>query len=115
PLINKTLSGKFQYSRGSHLFLMARLIEDGALYKLLNDRCAIKPYALCPYKEQLKNATGDWFLWLDDSPLEKIGGWENSEAQSWPMILDTVRYYPWDVIRGSLKGIASQLVAFQTG
>jgi hypothetical protein len=84
-------SGSFKSSRGGPIFLMSNLIEMGIINTYLTENCAQKNYKLCPYKDSLPNN----FLWANNSPIKKTGGWRRNEAEYAAMekdLLTTPRY-----------------------
>jgi len=89
------ISGKgFRPSQSAGVFLMCRLIENGTMDKFLAENCGSNEYNLCPYKDELPNH--QWiFMWDQNSPLYKTGGWEaneeNYKAIEWK-IFTTPRY-----------------------
>lgn len=65
----------FRPSAGSHVFLMARMAENGILDEFLKDYCPTEHYSLCDYQGK----TGDryWdFMWKDESHLYHLKGWD---------------------------------------
>jgi len=113
--INFALTGSLFFSRGGHVFLVNRLVENGILHRLLVEHCPQNDYALCPYQEQIGNMGVDDYTWAEDSPLHRIGGWVASRKASRRMLLDSVRYYPLEHARQAIRATAGQLVAFRTG
>lgn len=80
PTVSYFNYGVFEMSKGSHVFLMARLSESGILKMYLENECANHDYSMCHYKDELpSSATG--FLWTEESPFYKTGGWENSKEE----------------------------------
>ena len=72
--INAANGNGFTYSRGSHVFMMGRLAEAGILSAYLDDHCGKEPLKLCSYRDQIPAYSWD-FIWDDQSPLYKTGGW----------------------------------------
>jgi hypothetical protein len=76
PTVHYLISGKFQYSRGGPVFTMNHLLETGILEDHLNSVCPGSGYRLCAYKDEI----GWDFIWNENSPVHRTGGWEaNSE------------------------------------
>jgi hypothetical protein len=115
PLTNRILTGETYFSKGGHVFLLARLVQQGLIFNLLNDNCDSKNYILCPYKDELKDMTASDFIWSDKSPIDKMGGWVDSSKASWDMITDALFNYPGQFIRHSLIDTFQQLLRFNTG
>ncbi len=70
----------FRFSRGSHVFLMGRLGETGILKKYLDENCSGNSYKLCEVKDDIQGRAWE-FIWSDNGPFHKSGGWENSKAE----------------------------------
>jgi hypothetical protein len=65
--------GEFKATRGSQIFLFARLCDFGITQSYLEEYCETYDYPICPNKEKLN--LGRNFLWAWQSPLYKTGGW----------------------------------------
>jgi len=83
PTINLITEKKFIFSKGSHAFLMAHLVDTGVLNKYLKQNCNSEEYRnckLCQYKDSLPKDLAA-FLWDSKSPFHKTGGWINSQEE----------------------------------
>jgi hypothetical protein len=89
--------------------LLGRLVQDGIVQRLLDDRCPHAAYALCPYRDALP-ATADAFLWKSPSPLYRIGGWDLPATHANAMILDSIRAYPLMHLRAFVRNTGAQLI-----
>jgi len=69
--------GTFKSSRGGAIFLMSNLVEMGILDSYLNDNCAKHNFTLCAYRDSIPNN----FLWEENSPIYKTGGWARNEKE----------------------------------
>jgi hypothetical protein len=76
--------GVFKSSFGGSVFLMANLIEMGVIDPYLKENCGKKNYKLCAYKDSIPNN----FLWADNTPLDKTGGWKANEGEYMQMERD---------------------------
>ncbi len=82
------LSGNgFRLSKSSHVFMMGKLAETGILKLYLNRHCEEKNYSLCAYKDDIQGRAWD-FIWQDNGPFQKTGGWENSQSEYNQLICD---------------------------
>ena len=73
PTCNYFFSKKFFYTEAAPIFFISKLSNYGILSDYLNKNCETKNYKICQYKDNLP-----WdFLWDENSPLYKTGGWEN--------------------------------------
>lgn len=115
PLTNKFISGEAYFSKGAHIFLLARLVEQGLVFNLLNEYCETKKYILCPYKNELNGMSASNFIWSDQSPIEKIGGWTSSSTDSWIIIKDAIFTYPIKFCLKNIKDTFQQILHFNTG
>jgi hypothetical protein len=79
-IIHFCYHGGFKSSQSGHIFITARMIESGAMKAVLDDNCATKNNLFCAYKDSLPN-NGSEFLWLPESILYKLGGWESNEQE----------------------------------
>src|SRR5215472_15355364 len=99
---NWILTGRAFLSHGAPTFILARLLDDGIPQKLLAEHCAERQYQLCAYRDDLPHSAG-YYMWNPDSPLQRIGGWSGSQAESWRLIRDCLREYPLLVARGAAR------------
>jgi len=78
--INKALSGKYQISRASNVFIIARMIETGLVKEYLTENCGENDFILCDQIDSLPTTSYE-FLWNEKSPLYSGGcvksTWEN--------------------------------------
>jgi hypothetical protein len=70
----------FTTSKVSHVFIMAKLCENGILKEYLNDKCPGADYKLCAYKDDLPYHAWD-FMWSPDGAFEGSGGWSKSKEE----------------------------------
>ncbi len=111
---NVILSGKPVIARGAHAFLLGRLIEDGVVARVLDERCTKIPYRLCAFRAELPVSADD-YLWKPNSLLQRTGGWHGSKSESWQLILAAAVAHPLVMVEGGLVSSARQLVRFRTG
>lgn len=78
----------FTVGKGSHVFFMGKLCENGILKTYLDDQCATTPNPFCPFKDSLPQHTWD-FVWNSHGILEKTGGWHHSKELYNKIILGT--------------------------
>jgi hypothetical protein len=89
--INYSYDKEFYVSKGSHVFLIARLAENGILEAFLNDNCfEVNDYKLCDYKDKLPIFAFQ-YIWDPESPLAKTGGWETNKDEYNRLILETLK------------------------
>ena len=109
---NGLVTGTPHVSRGSHVFLMGRLVDAGLLRPWLEEHCPTEPYGLCAYLDSLP-ITSRAFLWYPESPLQRQGGWEATRAEYGRIVRGTLTEprYLLGHVRASLVSTAEQLRA----
>ena len=114
-VINAALGAGYFVIRNGQNFVAARMVHDGLVSQLLADRCAEKNYVLCPYQDSLRNLRGDQYLWGQNSPFAKIGGWQAEASPTLTVIFDSLRFHPKDNLVAALSSFTQQLVTFAVG
>lgn len=92
--INAIYGFGFTLSPGSHVFMAGKLVETGTMKKYLDEQCPEQHYELCTYKDELPQR-GYEYIWADNGPFQKIGGWDGSAKEHKAIIRDvftTPRY-----------------------
>lgn len=77
----------FVISPGAHVFIVGKLAETKLLQTYLNDNCPEKNLKLCRYKSEIPPSAVK-YIWEDNSPFHKIGGWESSKVEHDKIIKD---------------------------
>lgn len=112
PTVHYAIDGEFQYSKGSHVFIVNHLIECGVMEEFLKDECENSNYQLCAYQDEL-----NWnFIWKEDSPFYKTGGWLGTRKEYNAMISDILsnpKYWPL-LIQKTIEYTAKQWFTFET-
>lgn len=85
-VIHYAYSGSFKSSRGGVVFLMGNLVEMGIVDKYLAENCSHKNYRICMYKDSLPNN----FLWAENTPIGKTGGWEANQKEYSDIVADII-------------------------
>lgn len=75
-LANYSVSKSISPSKGGHIFLMGRMIDNGILKSYLDDNCSANEYSLCQHKDSLP-VDSRAFLWAPKSPVQQQG-WEQT-------------------------------------
>lgn len=116
PLLHLGLVGQATYTPGGPVFVFGRLVQDGIVQRLLDDRCPGDPaaYALCPWRETMPKTAND-FIWHRDSPFRRIGWWGGADAELARMVRDAVAAHPGAVALTALRATAEQLGKVATG
>lgn len=108
PTINYLTEKEFVISKGSHVFLMAHLVDTGILEKFLKENCDNEEYAdckLCQYKDSLPVDLAT-FIWTGNI-LENTGGWSGSEREYNKIIRGTLKqpkYLLMNIYRSATYG-----------
>ena len=103
-------------SKSKHVFFMGAMVEHGILQQFLDDKCNTTEYKLCVYRNSLPEKAYQ-FVWDEDSPFYKIGGWKESKPEFNEIIFETLTTpkYIGLHIKESLKATFQQLVLFKIG
>ena len=115
PTLHYFNEGKFTYSSSSHVILMCKFVENGTLKMLLKEMCQDKKYyethKFCSCYEELPIDISS-FLWLDNSPLYKTGGWGEESKKEYNDIIKellTTPKYLYLNITSTIENTLSQL------
>ena len=117
--LNFILNNGFTLTYNNSVYYINKLAYHGVLTKTLDKYCSEKDWKLCDYKEIIKSNEGhrNWFLWGDDSPLQKIGGWkinpENQEEYH-DIILHSLKSFLPMILMSSLRETFIQLTTSGT-
>jgi hypothetical protein len=87
PTIHYFCGDGFKLSDSSHVILMGRLVQSGIIGKYLDESCQTKNYRICQYRDTLP-ASQDEFVWKENSPLYKTGGWYANKEEYENIIKD---------------------------
>jgi hypothetical protein len=68
PSIHYYYDGSFKYAKTSHIFLMGRMAESGALKAIANDSCEKRNYSFCSRMNGFDNSSNT-MMWSFNSPL----------------------------------------------
>jgi hypothetical protein len=105
--------GVFTFSHNGYAFPLARLIADGPAIKYLEESCPEKKYKLCAYLKELPSDS-DKFLWSEDSPFRKVGGFNGYQKEGKEIVKETILSYPLDIIKQLPKNTFHQSIKFLT-
>ena len=62
-------------SKSRHIFFMGSMVDKGIIKEYLDEKCGSTNYKLCTYKDSMPTTFND-FVWNENSPLPKMGGWK---------------------------------------
>lgn len=109
---NFILDHNFQFSKGGHIFITGRILDASLLKQFLDEECDENNYVLCPYKDSLPIDSRK-FLWSSSSPLNKTGGWVDSEKEYNKMLLGFVSNPKFLILFGYNAILSSVSQVFQ--
>jgi hypothetical protein len=114
---NLIFGNGFTLTNSNSVFYINKLAYHGVLTKTLDRYCPEKNWKLCDYKEIIalkgNEEFSSWYLWVDDSPLEKMGGWKknneyNDEYRD--IILHSLKSFFATILLSSIKETVKQLI-----
>jgi hypothetical protein len=114
PLSNYAITKEFGFTPGGFNFVFSRLVQDGIVDRYLADHCPGPAISLCAYRPVMPKTADDW-LWALDSPIYKLGGLEEFEAEAQRIVLDSLTLYPGQHLATAVTSTIKQLALFATG
>jgi hypothetical protein len=112
---NLLVAGRFALTPGGQIFWFGRLVESGIVGGVLAEDCPRADWKLCAYQAAMPKISDD-LLWGVDSPLYRIGGWDdpgaNREIAS--IIRRSLWTHPVDHIANAATLTARQFVTLAT-
>lgn len=113
-LSNLAITGSFAFTPGGTTIAFTRLVDDGIVKHYLDDKCPNAVIRLCAFRNELPQGRGEW-LWNDNGPLAKLGGWQNYEDEARRVILDSLVLYPGLHFKSVLSNTLEQFTHAATG
>jgi hypothetical protein len=113
PLSNLAITGKFAFTPGGASFFFNRLVEDGIITRYLDKTCPDPTLRICAYRADISTGYDDW-LWKNDTPFWKLGGWQGYSDEQRHIILATLLSDPLAHLTTALRATLLQLVSFKT-
>src|SRR4029078_256203 len=113
PLSNLLMTRQLAFTPGGASFLFARLLEDGIVTRYLDERCPTPSLRICAYRGELSRGYDDW-LWANDSPFWKLGGWKSYTGEERRIILATLASDPAAHVTTAIANSADQFLSFIT-
>jgi hypothetical protein len=111
---NLVLTHNLFISRSGSVFVVARLMQDGIIQRLLRDTCPQSGYELCAHQRQVPHNANAW-LWGEKSLFHREGGFDKSQPEDDRMILDSLERYPLMQVKAALYDSVLQFFEFRTG
>jgi hypothetical protein len=113
PLSNLAITGEFAFTPGGASFFFNRLIEDGIVTRYLDESCPDATLRICAYRADISTGYDDW-LWKNDTPFWKLGGWQGYSDEQRRIILATFVSDPVAHFTTALRATLLQIVSFKT-
>lgn len=109
----------FRPSASTHIFMMARMAENGILDEFLKENCPTNNYSICNYQGRTGNRQWD-FMWVDGHLIDNGGhpnGWFTTEKEYKQIIRKTLvtPKYLLKHIYESIEGTFRQLTQIHVG
>jgi hypothetical protein len=107
-------------SRAGSVFLLARLMQDGIVQRLMADVCPPRgsgipePYTLCAYRTRLPRNANAW-LWGEHSSFRAEGGFKRSDGEYSRIVRDSLVRYPWMHLKAAALDSMAQFLQVRTG
>lgn len=102
--------GGFRATKGSQIFLFARLCDFGIAQSYLKEHCGTYNYSICPEIERLK--LGRNFLWTKTSLFYKMGGWTEEGEQYYGRLVKDILTTPKYLKTYIIKSIEATFMQF---
>jgi len=114
-LSNFLIAGRFVFTPGGTNFVFGRLVQDGIVSRYLADHCPDPAIRLCPFHDDIAKRSANGWLWDQDSPLYRLGGFETFAPEAQRIAVATLIAYPGLHARMAAKAALDQFVSFATG
>jgi hypothetical protein len=111
---NLLVAGRFTFTPGGENFLFGRLVQTGIVDLYVADHCPDPKLRVCGFRDDIPDEGDDW-LWAEDSPLWRIGGWEKFAGEARRIVLDSMIDYPLQHLWWAARGTLRQLFMVKTG
>jgi len=112
--VNLAAHGRFAISPFGNVFLLARVIYDGAGMAALKRDCPNRGWLLCPFLNRFPTDS-DGFLWNQDSPLKLAGGPKAVSRDADAIIWAALWSDPGGALRAATRNTLEQLRRFKSG
>jgi hypothetical protein len=113
PLSNLAVTGNFAFTPGGASFFFNRLVEDGIITRYLDKSCPDPALRICAYRADISTGYDDW-LWKNDTPFWKLGGWQGYSDEQRRIILATLASDPLAHLTAAVRATLLQIVSFKT-
>jgi hypothetical protein len=114
PLSNFIITKQLAFTPGGFNFVFGGLLQDGIVERYLADRCPNPTIRLCSYRAEVPR-TADVWLWAEESPIYKLGGFEQFETEARRIVIESVMRYPAMSVRAAFIATIKQFADIATG
>ena len=112
---NFVVAKQFVFTPGGYNFVFGRLLQDGVVTRYLADHCPDPTIRLCAYRTSLPE-TGDEWLWDgENSPLYKLGGFDQFKPEARRIVIESVARYPAMNLKTAIIATILQFGEIATG
>jgi hypothetical protein len=116
---NFALTGKLFINKSGSIFVLARLMQDGIVQRLLRDTCPPNGdihWRLCAYQDKVPQSAEAW-LWGETSSFRALGGFTSPAQQDEGrrMVMESLKRYPLLHVRKAVRESVLQFFQFKTG
>lgn len=113
--VNLLSSHEFVLAKNSNVFLLAKWIDEGPALSYLKESCPGAGYALCEHLEELEGKSHDELKWGGNSPLKKVGTFDELEPEARKIVRGTLYSHPYEILSHAFNNAALQLTRFEAG
>ncbi len=103
-------------SKSRQIFFAGSMAQKGILQEVLKDHCNDTDFKLCKYKDSIPQSF-EYFVWKEESPLYKIGGWKVAKPELKEIIdisFNDSKYISMQ-LKSTFLYFLKQLVSFDIG
>ncbi|MEO6831627.1 MAG: hypothetical protein ABI169_05475, partial [Chitinophagaceae bacterium] len=103
-------------SKSKHVFFIGAMAKRGVLQAYLAEHCPTDSFRICAYRSEIVTNNND-FIWNDNSPLYKSGGWDANKEDFNRIIKGSItepRFIKMQIAT-SIIATGQQLVQFHMG
>jgi hypothetical protein len=114
-VVDLVVAGRFGLTPGGDVIVFGRLVASGHVGKALAEECPRTAWRLCAFKDDMPIYSED-FLYDADSPLLKIGGWDDRGARQEmaSIIVHSILAHPLEHLTSAISLASEQFVTVGT-
>jgi hypothetical protein len=114
-VVDLVVAGRFALTPGGDVIMFGRLVASGLVGKVLAEECPRMTWRLCAFKDAMPIYSED-FMYDADSPLLKIGGWDDPGARQEiaSIIVHSILAHPLEHLTSAISLASEQFVTAGT-